>query len=458
VNAPRTHYGPLRVAVIGSGPAGVYAASALAQHDVPVDVIDRLPTPFGLVRYGVAPDHEKMKSVTTALRKVFAGDKVRFLGNVELGRDISVTDLHRHYDAFIVANGAATDRRLGVEGEDLPGSFSATDFVSWYNGHPDCPPGRFTLDTETAVVIGIGNVAVDVARVLSKTPAQLRSTDVPDHVLLALSRSRIQDVVIIGRRGPAQAKFTTKELRELGELVDTDVIVDPADLQPDPAGEAALQRNPAARHNLDVLREWSQRTPAGRPRRLHVRFFLRPVALTGQTAATGIELARQRLDGNGRTADTGERMHLPAQLILRSVGYRGLPVPGLPFDQDRGTVPNSSGRVLRDGVPTSGEYVTGWIKRGPTGVIGTNKQDSGETVRCLLEDAAALPRPETRDPDAITALLRQRGVRVVDWRGWEAIDALEINAGLARNASRVKICDWTRLVAAASAAPAIAVS
>ncbi|MBV8297670.1 MAG: FAD-dependent oxidoreductase [Acidimicrobiia bacterium] len=448
----------MRVAVVGSGPAGVYAAAALAQHDVSADVIDRLPTPFGLVRYGVAPDHGKIKSVAAALRKVFDGDRVRFLGNVELGRDISVTDLHRHYDAFIVATGAAADRRLGIEGEDLPGSFSATEFVSWYNGHPDCLPGRFTLDAETAAIIGVGNVAVDVARVLSKMAGQLRSTDVPGHVLRALSRSRIRDVVIIGRRGPAQAKFTTKELRELGELAGTDVIVDPADLEPDAAGEAALQRNPAARHNLDVLRDWSERTPAGRPRRLHVRFLLRPVAITGQTAATGIQLARQRLDGSSRTADTGERIHLPAQLVLRSVGYRGVPVPGLPFDQDRGIVPNSSGRVLRGGVPAPGEYVTGWIKRGPTGVIGTNKQDSSETVRCLLQDAAMLPPPQTRDPDAIMALLHQRGVRVVDWRGWEAIDALEINAGLARDASRVKIADRTRLLSAAFTAPEIPVS
>jgi ferredoxin--NADP+ reductase len=448
--------GFLRVAVVGSGPAGIYAAAALAEHDVSVDVIDRLPTPFGLVRYGVAPDHEKMKSVTAVLQKVLEGDKVRFLGNVELGRDITVDDLHRHYHAVIVASGAAADRRLGIEGEDLPGSFSATQFVSWYSGHPDCPPGRFTLDAQTAAVIGVGNVAIDIARLLAKTADELRSTDIPGHVLDVLARSRIRDVVIIGRRGPVQAKFTTKELRELGELANADVVVHPGELQIDEAGEATLNKNPAARRNLDILRDWSQRTPAGRPRRLHLRFLLRPVAISGQTAVTGIELARGRLDGSGRAVDTGERTHLPAQTVLRSVGYRGLPVPGLPFDEDRGIVPNSSGRVLRDGAPVAGEYVTGWIKRGPTGVIGTNKHDASETVRCLLEDAALLLPPETRDPDAIMTLLRQRDVQVVEWDGWKAIDALEISAGLARDTRRVKTADRMRLLAAASAVRAAA--
>jgi ferredoxin--NADP+ reductase len=441
----------LRVAIVGSGPAGIYAAAALADRVVPVDVIDRLPTPFGLVRYGVAPDHEKMKSVTAVLRKVLEGSRVRFLGNVELGRDISVDDLHRHYHAFIVASGAATGRHLGIEGEDLPGSFSATEFVSWYSGHPDCPKDRFTLTAETAAVIGVGNVAVDIARLLSKTADELRSTDVTDHVLGVLARSRIRDVVVIGRRGPAQAKFTTKELRELGELANVDIIVHPEELQIDEAGRATLNDNLAARRNLEVLRDWSQRTPAGRPRRVHVRFLLRPVAISGRTVVTGVELARGRLDGSGRAVDTGERTHLPAQMVLRSVGYQGLPIPGLPFDEDQGTVPNSSGRVLRDGTAAPGEYVTGWIKRGPTGVIGTNKHDAGETVRCLMEDAALLLPPETRDPDAITELLHQRGVRVVEWNGWEAIDAVEVNAGLARNARRVKIADRKRLLAAAFA-------
>ncbi len=339
----------LRIAVVGSGPAGVYAAAVLAERDASVDVIDRLPTPFGLVRYGVAPDHEKMKSVAVALRKVLEGTRVRFLGNVELGRDLSLDDLRRHYDAFIAASRAASDRRLGIEGEDLPGSFSATDFVSWYSGHPDYPRDMFTLNAETVAVIGIGNVAVDIARLLSKTAHELRSTDIPGDVLAVLAQSRVRDVVIIGRRGPAQAKFTTKELRELGELANADVIVHPAELQVDEAGEAALKENPAARRNLEILRDWSQRTPEGRPRRLHLRFLLRPIAMSGRTAVTGLELARGRLDGSGHAVDTGERLHLPAQIILRAVGYRGLPLPGLPFDKDRGTIPNSAGRVLRDG-------------------------------------------------------------------------------------------------------------
>jgi ferredoxin--NADP+ reductase len=290
-----------RVAVIGSGPAGVYSAAALTERDeVSVDVIDRLPAPFGLVRYGVAPDHEKMKSVAVALRKVLEHERVRFLGNVELGPDMSMEDLHQHYDAVVVASGAAIDRRLGIKGEDLPGSFSATEFVSWYSGHPDCALDRFALTAEAVVIIGVGNVAVDVARMLCKTAGELRSTDIPDNVLAVLSHSRVRDVVVIGRRGPAQAKFTTKELRELGDLANANVIVNPEELHVDRASEAALEVNRVARRNLDILRDWSQRTPTGRPRRLHLRFLLRPVAMSGLTAVTGMELARGRLDGDGR--------------------------------------------------------------------------------------------------------------------------------------------------------------
>jgi ferredoxin--NADP+ reductase len=434
----------LRVAVVGSGPAGIYAAAALTAHeDAAVDVIDRLPTPFGLVRYGVAPDHEKMKSVAVALRKVMEHERVRFLGNIELGADISVADLHRHYDAIVVANGAAVDRRLGIGGEDLPGSFSATEFVSWYSGHPDSALDKFTLTAGTVIVIGVGNVAIDVARVLLKTAGELRTTDIPDHVLAVLSHSQVRDVMIVGRRGPAYAKFTTKELRELGELASADVIVQPAELVLDEAGEAELASNPVARRNLEVLRAWSERAPQGRPRRLHLRFGLRPAAICGDACVTGMQFAH----------GTGQSVHVPGDMVLRSVGYRGVPIPGLPFDDERGIVPNAAGRVLRDGAVVPGEYVAGWIKRGPSGIIGTNKHDAAETVRCLLEDAPALPRRQVRDPDEIVDVLHQRGVRAVSWEGWEAIEALEIAAGKRRGAKQVKVADRELLLAAALAQP-----
>jgi ferredoxin--NADP+ reductase len=444
----------LRVAVVGSGPAGIYAAAALTAHEhAAVDVIDRLPTPFGLVRYGVAPDHEKMKSVAVALRKVLEHERVRFLGNIELGADVTVADLHRHYDAIVVANGAAVDRRLGIGGEDLPGSFSATEFVSWYSGHPDAALDKFALTAEAVIVIGVGNVAIDVARVLLKTADELRPTDIPDHVLAVLSHSQVRDVMIIGRRGPAQAKFTTKELRELGELANADVVVEPEELVLDDAGEAELAGNTVARRNLEVLRAWSGRTPQGRPRRLHLRFWLRPAAIHGDGLVAGMEFAPGRPDGAGGVAGPGDPVHLPADMVLRSVGYRGLPVPGLPFDDQRGVIPNAAGRILREGVPVPGEYVAGWIKRGPSGVIGTNKHDAAETVRCLLEDAPALPRREVRDPHGIIDLLHQHGVRVVPWEGWEAIEALEIAAGRRRGSRQVKVADRELLLAAALSQP-----
>jgi ferredoxin--NADP+ reductase len=440
----------LRVAVVGSGPAGIYAAATLTAHEeAAVDVIDRLPTPFGLVRYGVAPDHEKMKSVAVALRKVLEHQHVRFLGNVELGADVSVEDLHRHYDAIVVANGAAVDRRLGIRGENLPGSFSATEFVSWYSGHPDTALDKFALTAETAIVIGVGNVAIDVARVLLKTADELKTTDVPDHVLAVLSHNHVRDVMIVGRRGPAYAKFTTKELRELGELANADVIVQPEELALDEASEAELANNAVARRNLEVFRNWSLRAPEGRQRRLHLRFGLRPTAIHGDARVTGMEFARGRPNSAGGVADTARAVHLPADMVLRSVGYRGVEIPGLPFDQERGVIPNAAGRILRGGAPAAGEYVAGWIKRGPSGIIGTNKHDATETVRSLLEDAPTLPRREVHDADGIIDLLRQRGVRVVPWEGWEAIEALEIATGRRRGAKQVKVAERELLLAAA---------
>ncbi|MGB9375885.1 MAG: FAD-dependent oxidoreductase [Mycobacteriales bacterium] len=437
----------LRVAIIGSGPAGIYAADALSRDGAAsVDVMDRLPAPYGLVRYGVAPDHLKIKSIILALQKVLELPGVRFLGNVDVGRDLTLADLHEHYDAVVFAHGAAVDRRLDVPGEDLPGSFSAREFVAWYSGHPDAELGRFTLEARSVAVIGVGNVAVDVARVLAKTADELRSTDLPDHVLDVLARSQVQDVHMIGRRGPAQAKFTTKELRELGELSNADVLVDPGELQLDAASETAIAEHPAVRRNVEALQEWSQREPAGRPRRVHLRFLLRPVEVLGTERVEGLVLERGKLDGTGRAVPTGERSSIDAQMLLRSVGYRGLPVRGLPFDEDTGIVPNEQGRVLREGVVAPGEYVTGWIKRGPTGVIGTNKGDAKETVAALLGDAPALVPAAVRDADAIVQLLAERGVGVVIWDGWQAIDTAEQERGRAQGRDRVKIADRAELL------------
>ncbi len=444
---------PVRVAVIGSGPSGLYAADELSKHgEVSVDVLDRLLCPYGLLRYGVAPDHLKMKSLEITLRKILERPEVRFLGGAELGKDVSATELQEHYDAVVYATGSAVDRRLNIPGEDLAGSFSATEFVAWYCGHPDSEVDKFTLDARQAVVVGVGNVAVDVARVLAKSADELRVTDMPDHVLEVLDSSTITDIHMVGRRGPAQAKFTTKELRELGELANADVIVDPEELVLDEAGEQAVETDKTVRRNLEALREWSQRTPQGRPRRLHVRFLHSPVAVLGNHRVEGVELERNELDGNGGVKPTGRQAVIDAGLLLRSVGYRGLPLPDIPFDERAGTIPHIEGRVLRDGAVAPGEYVVGWIKRGPTGVIGTNKGDAKETVSRLLEDLPELPRKQHHAPDSIISLLEERGVGVVTWAGWQAISAAEEALGAATGRTRVKIADRDALLAAAAEA------
>jgi len=400
----------LSVAVVGSGPAGLYAAEALVKQaaalpvpvPVRVDVIDRLPTPYGLVRYGVAPDHKSIKSIAQYLRKVLESPDVRFVGGVHLGEDVTRDDLVAAYDAVIYATGAMRDRRLGIGGEDLPGSYAATDFVNWYCGHPDMDSGAFTLDAESVAVIGVGNVAVDVARILARDPEELHSTDVPQPVLDALRASKVREVHMIGRRGPAHAKFTTKELRELGELPGVEVVVpaDEADLSAfDLAGEGVklVESDRRVRGNLVAISKWAQGTAAepaqasasGHVRRLTVRFWLRPVEILGTERVGAITLERTALAADGSLNGTGEFETLEAQMVLRSVGYQSVPLPGVPFDPRASVVPNAQGRVLGpDGSPLPGEYVAGWLKRGPTGVIGTNKSDAAETVRCLLEDLA----------------------------------------------------------------------
>src|SRR6478672_1517133 len=410
----------MRVAVVGSGPAGFYAAGALLSADPPaeVDLIERLPTPWGLVRLGVAPDHPKLKTVSRAFERIAEQPGFRFLGNVELGRDLRHDDLTRLYDAVIYAVGAQTDRRLGIPGEDLPGSWPATEFVAWYNGHPDFQDVPFDLDVERAVVIGVGNVALDVARMLALTREELAPTDTSDAAIEAIAGSSLQEIV---------------------ELAGADVVVDPADL------EGAEPKDTNAERNLAVLHELAAKAPEGKPRRVVFKFFQSPVAILGDERVEGIELVRNVLDENERAVATDVTETLECGLVFRSVGYRGVELPGVPFDERSGTIPNEGGRVA------PGVYVAGWIKRGPTGVIGTNKKDATETVELLLEDAAAgrlPPKPEATAA-GLDTLLAQRGVRVVEYVGWSAIDEVERAAGEKSGRPRVKLRSWDELLAAA---------
>jgi ferredoxin--NADP+ reductase len=432
--------GALRVAVVGSGPAGFYAAGPLLGADVSVevDMFERLPTPWGLVRLGVAPDHPKIKSVSRAFEKIASQPGFRFFGNVEVGRDVSHEELCEHYDAVVYAVGAQSDRRMGIPGEDLPGSWPATEFVAWYNGHPDFQELEFDLSVERAVVIGNGNVAVDVARMLALTAEELAATDTTDAAIDAISNSGIKEIVMIGRRGPAQAAFTTPELQELGELAGADVIVDAAEL------EGAEPKDTNAERNLEVLREFAAREPAGKPKRLVLRFFRSPVALVGGERVEAVELVRNTLDTELRAVPTEEHETLPAEIVFRSVGYRGVELPGVPFDERSGTVPNDRGRV------EPGVYVTGWIKRGPSGVIGTNKKDANETVKVLLEDLRDGARKD-RPAGEIEELLAERGTRFVLYPGWTSIDALERAAGEKLGRPRVKLVTWDDLLEAAEA-------
>jgi ferredoxin--NADP+ reductase len=463
----------IEIGVVGSGPAGLYTAEALIKQaaalDPParirVDVIDRLPTPYGLVRYGVAPDHKSIKSIAEYLRRVLEHEGVSFLGNVHLGTDVTRDDLLSCYDAVVYATGAMSDRRLGIPGEDLPGSYAATDFVNWYCGHPDVDPDAFSLDADAVAVIGVGNVAVDVARILIRDPAELRDTDISQPVLDALTASKVREVHMIGRRGPAQAKFTTKELRELGELDGVEIAVGPgeADLDAfDPTGGSArlAETDRHVRGNYTVIAGWADREPAAAPRRLSVRFWLRPVEILGTDRVTGLRVERTRLDADGRFTGTGETQDIPVQMVLRSVGYQSVPLPGVPFDERSAVVPNEEGRVTGpDGKPLPGEYVAGWLKRGPTGVIGTNKSDAAQTVRALLADLAGGPGPGDTPlpragllrlpaddaagaggPSRFAALLASRGQATVSYADWLQIETAEreLAAELGRGA-RVKL-------------------
>lgn len=454
---------PLRVAIIGAGPAGYYAADHLLRQDgltVSVDMFDRLPTPYGLVRFGVAPDHQKIKTVTAAFDKVAAHPRFRFYGFVELGKDLALADLREHYHQILYATGAQTDRRMGVPGEDLRGSHPATEFVAWYNGHPDYVDYQFDLEQERVAVVGVGNVAVDVARVLCRSAAELATTDIADDALAALRGSRVREVYLLGRRGPAQAAFTNPEIKELGELADADVTARPDEVELDPLSRAELERSPdrATTKKVEILEGYALRKPRGKSRTLVIRFLVSPVELVGD--ATGrvvaIRLARTELyatpAGTLQARPTDRVEELPVGLVFRSVGYRGVPLPGVPFHDKWGVILNEKGRVLDPDTqrPVVGEYAAGWIKRGPTGVIGTNKPDAAETVTAMLEDAArrAVLTPAHPEPAAAETLVRQRQPSCFSYADWLRLNEQEVARGRAAGRPRVKFTRVEEMLAA----------
>ncbi|NOZ51304.1 MAG: FAD-dependent oxidoreductase [Chloroflexi bacterium] len=464
---PGTPARPLRVAIIGAGPSGFYAAQALLkqkEYQVSVDMIDHLPTPYGLVRYGVAPDHQKIKAVTRLYDRVAGDPRLRFFGHVTMGPDISHEELKTYYDQIVYAVGAQTDKRLGIPGEDLRGSHPATEFVAWYNGHPDFSDRTFDLSTEAVAVIGVGNVAMDVARILALSPEELERSDIADHALLALRSSRVKDIYVIARRGPAQVKFTNSELRELAEMEVTDVIIDPADLELDAHSQAAIAANRGVQTNLEIMRHYAAIGDTHRPKNIHFLFLRSPVEIIGdgQGQVVRVKLERNELypteSGYLASRGIGDYETLEVGMIMRSIGYRGQPIPGVPFHERWGIISNTEGRVsqYKSGEIVPGEYVVGWAKRGPTGIIGTNKPDSVATVRHMLADVPTLqPVPDSQaDPLAFTSFLHDRQLRYVTWEEWKLLDAAEVAAGERRGRPRVKFVTVPDMLAAIDAAKA----
>jgi len=454
---------PLRVAIIGAGPTGFYTADHLlrsTQATVEVDLFDRLPTPYGLVRLGVAPDHQKIKFVTNAFDKVAASPRFRFFGGVEFGKDVTLADLKAYYHQIVYCTGAQTDRRMGIPGEDLSGSHPATEFVAWYNGHPDYRDCSFDLTQERVAVVGVGNVAVDVVRILCRTPEELAKTDIADYALDALKRSRVREVYLLGRRGPAQAAFTNPEVKELGELADADVTARPDEVELDPLSAAAIERSQdrATQKKVEILKEYARRQPAGKSRQLTLRFLVSPVELTGdgRGGVAALKLVRNELyatsAGTLQARATDQSETLPVGLVFRSVGYRGVPLPGVPFNESWAVILNDRGRVLDPDTkqPIVGEYTAGWIKRGPTGVIGTNKPDAAETVECMLEDLAHGKVLEPANPAAAAAeaLVRQRQPNYFSYADWQKLDAIEVARGRAQGRPRVKLTSIEEMLSA----------
>ncbi|TQF69042.1 4Fe-4S dicluster domain-containing protein [Rhodococcus spelaei] len=458
--AKRTDLGTLRVAIVGAGPAACYAAEELLIHsDVEVEMFEKLPTPWGLIRAGVAPDHPGTKVIAEAFDWTAAKDVFQFHLGVEIGEHLSHEDLMANHHAVIYAVGASSDRRLGIPGEDLPGSHAATEFVAWYNGHPDHAHTQFDLSGERAVIVGNGNVALDVARVLTMDVDELAKTDIADHALEALRHSNIREVVLLGRRGPAQAAYSTPEFLALGDLAGVDVVVDPAELALDEATDSQLARGelePSTAFKVQLAREFSERTADPTHKRIVFRYLASPTAVLGTDHVEAVTVVRNDLvageNGVLGARPTGDTENVPTSLVLRSIGYRGVPVPGVPFDERRGTIPNDHGRVLAhpDGAVVDGVYATGWIKRGPSGVIGTNKSCAKDTVARLFEDfqAGRLVRPVGSRKE-LTKLVGQRQPGRIDYRGWQAIDAVERARGAATGRPRVKITDVAEMLAAA---------
>jgi len=454
---------PLRVAVVGSGPAGFYAAEHLLKQPglhVVLDMYEMLPMPFGLVRYGVAPDHQKIKSVTKAFESVASRPNFRLLGNVEVGRHITTQELQNYYHQIVFTVGAQSDRRLGIPGEDLIGSHPATHFVAWYNGHPLFRDYQFDLTQECVAIVGVGNVAIDVARILCRTRAELARTDIADYALAALSASKVREVYLLGRRGPAQAAFSNPEIKELGEMEGADPIVLPAEAALDELSTQELLTTPdkTARRKVELLQAYATRVPTGKSRRLNLRFLVSPVELLGNAAGqvAGLRIVRNVLQKNAAGAlqpvATDAFETLPAGLVFRSVGYRGIPLAGVPFADRAGVILNSLGRILdpQTQVPVAGHYTAGWIKRGPSGVIGTNKPDAVETVVCMLADreAGVLLQPAHPQTDAVDALLQERQPQLVTYADWQQLDKKEQILGAASGRPRVKFTSMPEVVAA----------
>ena len=446
----------LRLAIVGAGPAGIYAADILhkaeRKFDVSIDLFEQLPAPYGLVRYGVAPDHPRIKGIINALRDVLDSGEIRLFGNVYFGRDITLDDLKQHYNAVIFSTGSIKDAALNIPGIDLDGSYGAADFVSWYDGHPDFPR-EWPLDASSVAVIGNGNVALDVARMLAKHADDLLPTEIPDNVYQGLKASPVTDVHVFGRRGPAQVKFSPLELRELGELNDVDMIVYDEDFDYDEASKAAIASNKQIMVIDRVFTKWRSEEAGTASRRLHLHFYANPIEVTGDDGkVTGFRYERTKPDAEGGVTGTGEIRELPIQAIYRAVGYFGSPLDGIPFDDKRGVIPNREGQVIDDnGEQLPGVYATGWIKRGPVGLIGHTKSDAMETVSHVINDQANWWTPAHPEEDAVTALLESRGIEFTNIDGWHKLDAHELGLGEPVGRTRIKVVDRDEMVRASNA-------